>query len=87
MLFGPCAQDAGASFLSATNSLCARGVGFVTAMMACRVQPTLILSRTGWQAFEIRARHDGSSVTKLLQPLGFLYGWIPTVKKCHSISD
>jgi hypothetical protein len=34
MLFGPCAQDAAASFLPATSSLCAGGVGFVTAMMA-----------------------------------------------------
>jgi hypothetical protein len=41
----------------------------------------------GGKHFEIRARHDGSSVTKLSQPRGFLYGWIPTVKKCHSISD
>jgi len=34
MLFGPCAQDAAASFLPATSSLCAEGFGFVTAMMA-----------------------------------------------------
>jgi len=34
MLFGPCAQDAAASFLPATSSLCTGGAGFVTAMMA-----------------------------------------------------
>ena len=34
MLFGPCAQDAAASFLPAAGSLCAGGAGFVTAMMA-----------------------------------------------------
>jgi 7,8-dihydropterin-6-yl-methyl-4-(beta-D-ribofuranosyl)aminobenzene 5'-phosphate synthase len=34
MLFGPCTQDATASFLPVTSSLCADGVGFVTAMMA-----------------------------------------------------
>jgi 7,8-dihydropterin-6-yl-methyl-4-(beta-D-ribofuranosyl)aminobenzene 5'-phosphate synthase len=34
MLFGPCAQDAAASFLPVTSSLCAGGAGFVTAMMA-----------------------------------------------------
>ena len=34
MLFGPCAQDAAASFLPATSSLCAGGAGFVTAVMA-----------------------------------------------------
>jgi 7,8-dihydropterin-6-yl-methyl-4-(beta-D-ribofuranosyl)aminobenzene 5'-phosphate synthase len=34
MLFGPCAQDVAASFLPASSSLCAGGVGFVTAMMA-----------------------------------------------------
>jgi 7,8-dihydropterin-6-yl-methyl-4-(beta-D-ribofuranosyl)aminobenzene 5'-phosphate synthase len=50
MLFGPCAQDAGASFLSATNSLCAGGVGFVTAMMAtlaanARTAPAKTLGR------------------------------------------
>ena len=27
------------------------------------------------------------TVTKLSQPIGFRYGWMPTVKKCHSISD
>ena len=34
MLFGPCAQDAAASFLPAAGTLCAGGAGFVTAMMA-----------------------------------------------------
>jgi 7,8-dihydropterin-6-yl-methyl-4-(beta-D-ribofuranosyl)aminobenzene 5'-phosphate synthase len=34
MLFGPCAQDAAATFLPAAGSLCAGGAGFVTAMMA-----------------------------------------------------
>jgi 7,8-dihydropterin-6-yl-methyl-4-(beta-D-ribofuranosyl)aminobenzene 5'-phosphate synthase len=34
MLFGPCAQDAAASFLPAASPLCAGGAGFVTAMMA-----------------------------------------------------
>jgi len=34
MLFGPCAQDAAASFLPAAGALCAGGAGFVTAMMA-----------------------------------------------------
>ncbi len=34
MLFGPCAQDVGATFLPAASSLCAGGAGFVTAMMA-----------------------------------------------------
>ena len=34
MLFGPCAQDAAASFLPAAGSLCAGGAGFVTAVMA-----------------------------------------------------
>ena len=34
MLFGPCAQNAAASFLPAAGSLCAGGAGFVTAMMA-----------------------------------------------------
>ena len=34
MLFGPCAQDAAASFLPLTSSLCSGGAGFVTAMMA-----------------------------------------------------
>ena len=34
MLFGPCAQDAAASFLPATSSLCGGGAGFITAMMA-----------------------------------------------------
>src|SRR5262249_29017026 len=34
MLFGPCAQDAAASFVPAASSLCAGGAGFVTAMMA-----------------------------------------------------
>lgn len=34
MLFGPCAQDAAASFLPAAGPLCAGGAGFVTAMMA-----------------------------------------------------
>ena len=50
MLFGPCAQDAAASFLPATGSLCAGGVGFVTAMMATlaassRVAPAKTLGR------------------------------------------
>jgi hypothetical protein len=50
MLFGPCAQDATASFLPATSSLCAGGVGFVTAMMATlaassRVAPAKTLGR------------------------------------------
>lgn len=34
MLFGPCAQDAAASFLPTAGTLCAGGAGFVTAMMA-----------------------------------------------------
>jgi 7,8-dihydropterin-6-yl-methyl-4-(beta-D-ribofuranosyl)aminobenzene 5'-phosphate synthase len=34
MLFGPCAQDAAASFMPAAGSVCAGGAGFVTAMMA-----------------------------------------------------
>jgi len=34
MLFGPCAQDAAASFLPAAGTLCSGGAGFVTAMMA-----------------------------------------------------
>jgi 7,8-dihydropterin-6-yl-methyl-4-(beta-D-ribofuranosyl)aminobenzene 5'-phosphate synthase len=51
MLFGPCAQDAAASFLPATSSLCAGGVGFVTAMMAAlaanaRTAPAIKLGRT-----------------------------------------
>jgi 7,8-dihydropterin-6-yl-methyl-4-(beta-D-ribofuranosyl)aminobenzene 5'-phosphate synthase len=51
MLFGPCAQDAAASFLPATSSLCAGGVGFVTAMMATlaassRVAPAKTLGRS-----------------------------------------
>jgi 7,8-dihydropterin-6-yl-methyl-4-(beta-D-ribofuranosyl)aminobenzene 5'-phosphate synthase len=50
MLFGPCAQDAAASFLPATSSLCAGGVGFVTAMMAAlaanaRTAPAKTLGR------------------------------------------
>jgi len=50
MLFGPCAQDAAASFLPATGSLCAGGVGFVTAMMAtlaanARAAPAKTLGR------------------------------------------
>jgi 7,8-dihydropterin-6-yl-methyl-4-(beta-D-ribofuranosyl)aminobenzene 5'-phosphate synthase len=50
MLFGPCAQDAAASFLPATNSLCAGSVGFVTAMMAtlaanARTAPAKTLGR------------------------------------------
>src|SRR5262249_52368806 len=48
MLFGPCAQDAAASFLP--SSLCAGGVGFVTAMMAtlaanARAAPAKTLGR------------------------------------------
>jgi 7,8-dihydropterin-6-yl-methyl-4-(beta-D-ribofuranosyl)aminobenzene 5'-phosphate synthase len=51
MLFGPCAQDAAVSFLPATSSLCADGVGFVTAMMAtlaanARTAPAIKLGRT-----------------------------------------
>jgi 7,8-dihydropterin-6-yl-methyl-4-(beta-D-ribofuranosyl)aminobenzene 5'-phosphate synthase len=34
MLFGPCAQNAVASFLPATSLLCSGGAGFITAMMA-----------------------------------------------------
>ena len=34
MLFGPCAQNAVASFLPATSMLCSGGAGFITAMMA-----------------------------------------------------
>jgi 7,8-dihydropterin-6-yl-methyl-4-(beta-D-ribofuranosyl)aminobenzene 5'-phosphate synthase len=34
MLFGPCAQDAAATFLPAVTSLCAGGAGFVSAMIA-----------------------------------------------------
>jgi 7,8-dihydropterin-6-yl-methyl-4-(beta-D-ribofuranosyl)aminobenzene 5'-phosphate synthase len=50
MLFGPCAQGAAASFLPATSSICAGGVGFVTAMMATlaassRVAPAKTLSQ------------------------------------------
>src|SRR5262245_11845195 len=50
MLFGPCAQDAAASFLPATSSLCAGGFGFVTALMAtlaanARTAPAKTLGR------------------------------------------
>ena len=50
MLFGPCAQDAAATFLPATSSLCAGGAGFVTAMMAtlaanARTAPAKTLGR------------------------------------------
>src|SRR5262245_19094290 len=50
MLFGPCAQDAATSFLPAASSLCAGGVGFVTAMMAtlaanARTAPAKTLGR------------------------------------------
>jgi hypothetical protein len=62
-------------------------LGFKDCEGRCRVQPIPILSCTGWQVFEIRARHYGSSVTKLSQPLGFLHEWMPTVKKCHSMSE
>ena len=34
MLFGPCTQNAVASFLPATSLLCSGGAGFITAMMA-----------------------------------------------------
>jgi len=34
MLFGPCASDPGASFLSSLGPLCGGGTGFITAMMA-----------------------------------------------------
>ncbi len=50
MLFGPCAQDAAATFLPAASSLCAGGAGFVTAMMAtlaanARTAPAKTLGR------------------------------------------
>jgi ABC transporter substrate binding protein len=76
------------SYGTAMSRLTKLKLGFKDCEGRCRVQTTLIfLSRTGWQAFEIRVGHDESLVTKLSQPLGFLYGWIPTVRKCHSISD
>ena len=40
MLFGPCTQDAAASFLPASSSFCSGGAGFVTAMMATLVANT-----------------------------------------------
>jgi hypothetical protein len=50
MLFGSCAQEAAASFLPFTNSLCSGGAGFVTAMMAtlaanARTAPAKTLGR------------------------------------------
>src|SRR5512144_1922639 len=51
MLFGPCAQEAAASFLPLTNSIYSGGVGFVTAMMAtlaasARTAPAKTLGHT-----------------------------------------
>ena len=34
MLFGPCAQDPAATFLSQAGALCSGGAGFVSAVIA-----------------------------------------------------
>jgi 7,8-dihydropterin-6-yl-methyl-4-(beta-D-ribofuranosyl)aminobenzene 5'-phosphate synthase len=49
MLFGPCAQNAVASFLPATSLICSGGAGFITALMAtlatnARTAPAKMLS-------------------------------------------
>src|SRR6476659_1824820 len=61
MLFGPCAQDAAASFLPAANSLCAGGAGFVTAMIAtlaanARTAPAKTLGRAVPQVDRLAVR-------------------------------
>jgi 7,8-dihydropterin-6-yl-methyl-4-(beta-D-ribofuranosyl)aminobenzene 5'-phosphate synthase len=61
MLFGPCAQDAAASFMPAAGSFCAGGAGFVTAMMAtlsagARTAPAKTLGRVLPQVDKLAVR-------------------------------
>jgi 7,8-dihydropterin-6-yl-methyl-4-(beta-D-ribofuranosyl)aminobenzene 5'-phosphate synthase len=61
MLFGPCTQDAAATFLPAAGSLCAGGAGFVTAMMAAlaadaRTAPAKTLGRAVPQVDKLAVR-------------------------------
>ena len=82
MLFGPCAQDAAASLLPATSSLCTGGAGFVTAMMAtlaanARTAPAKTLGRVIPEVDRLALRIVTDNVVKLKHAMASLLSGSP----------